>query len=306
MLFLAIAVLFWFLLKLSKSGYVSTVTYPVTYENIPNNKIMIDAPTKSIKLRVTSYGFRLLGYAVRSEKPLPLDVKRSVRRLASDKNVYYWLPNLYREELQAQLDGQTTLLRLEPDTVFLVMSDKVRKKVPVVSRVSTTFSKGYSAYSTHTLSPDYVTVAGPEVYVDTLSRVLTAPIVLEDIKRDQHVPVQIQLANSMLSVAPEQVTYNLPVDQFTEKKIVANVMMINVPKGEKINIFPSKIELYFRVALRDYDLLTPDAVSVICDFDQLLQYPQRKRLQLDVSCIVPHAVLLRSTTQTVDYLRYKQ
>lgn len=305
-LFLVIAIFFWFLLKLSKTGYVSTVTYPVVYENIPNNKILIDAPTKAIKLRVTSYGFRLLGYALRSEKPLPLDVKRSVRRLSTDKNVYYWLPNLYRDELQAQLDGQTTLLRLEPDTVFLKMSEKVRKKVPVKSKVSTSFSKGYSAYNTHELAPAYVTVAGPEMYLDTLKQVFTEPLVIKDIKRDQKVPVAVKLNHPMLTVQPELVLYTLPVDQFTEKEIAANITLINVPKGENISIFPSKVNLHFRIALRDYHLLTADAVSVLCDFDQLLQYPQRKRLQLDITCMVPNAVLFRNTAQTVDYLRFKE
>ena len=305
-LFLAIAAFFWFLLKLSKSGYVSTVEYPVEYENIPANKILIDAPTKTIKLRVTSYGFRLLGYALRSEKPLPLDVKRSARRLSSDKNVYYWLPNLYREELQAQLDGQTTLLRLEPDTVFLFMSDKVRKKVPVVSKVNPTFTKGFSAYSAPTLVPNEVTVAGPAMYIDTLTKLYTEAIRIEEIKKDQHVPVKIEVNNAMLSVNPTEVTYNLAVDQFTEKRIEANVLMINVPKGETVTIFPSKVELYFRIALRDYDLLTPDAVSVICDFDQLLQFPQRKRLKLDITCTVQNAELTRSSAQTVDFLRFKQ
>lgn len=305
-LFIAIASFFWLLLKLSKSGYVSTVDYPVVYENIPANKILIDAPTKHITLRVTSYGFRLLGYELRQENPLPLDVKRSVRRLYRDRNIYYWLPNLYREELQAQLDGQTTLLRLEPDTVFIVMSDKVRKKVPVVSRVKTSFTKGYSAYDGADVLPAEVTVAGPMLYIDTLTKVFTEEIEIKDIKKDQARDVKVIASNPMLSVTPAIVTYKLAVDQFTEKKILADVTMINVPKGEKVSIFPSKVELFFKVALRDYEQLTPETVNVICDFDQLLPNPSRSRLELDIKCTLKNASLQRASAHSVDFLRFKE
>lgn len=303
-LFVAIAALFWLLIKLSKSGYVSEVNYPVSYENIPANKILLETPTQSIKLRVTSHGFRLLGYALRSEKPLPIDVRRHANKLPGYENKYYWLPNLYREELQAQLDAETSLLRLEPDTIYLYMSDKVRKKVAVKAQVATKFEQGYQKYAEPVLQPDSVMVAGPAIFVDTLRFVATKPIEINGINGDVHTNLQMQLTNEMLSTKQQQVGYHLAVDQFTEKEISIPIALINVPPDERVTIFPERVTLFYSVALRDFDLLSAQSVTAVCDFDQLLKHPTRKRLLLDFSCNVPNARLLRSSAQTVDFLRF--
>ena len=221
-LFIGIAAFFWLLIKLSKGGYVSTLAYPVLYENIPQSKVMSEAPEDEITLRVSSFGFRLLGYELKNVDPIKIDVKRKARQLNRNKNIYYWLPNLYREELEAQLDGQTSLLRLEPDTVFFVLSDRVKKTVPVISKLKKEYAPGYLAYNKEELKPSSVVISGPKILIDSIKSVQTKGRVISAISGDINQKVKIDFSHDLITVNPQIVQYKQEVDQFTEKELDRN------------------------------------------------------------------------------------
>jgi hypothetical protein len=203
-LFVVIAAFFWLLIKLSKGGYVSELQYPVEYENLPTSKVMVKAPPKNITLRVSSYGFRLLGYELKNSKPLQIDVKRNARQLEKDKNIYYFLPNLYREELQTQLDAQATLLRIEPDTVFFVLSDRVKKRVPVVSEVVPQFANGYRQIYASAARTQSCYHLRPIGYIDSIAYVKTVATRLEGINRDVAQQVEIDFEHPLIVVNSAQ------------------------------------------------------------------------------------------------------
>ena len=279
-LFIVIAAFFWFLMKLSKSGYSSSVKYPVIYENIPESKILVEAPIQYIDLKISSYGFQLLGYEIRNKQPLRIDVKRQVRKLRND--IYYWLPNLYREELETQLDAQTSLLRIEPDTVYLGLSSQVKKQVPVVADVKTTFKPGFEANGDAELKPLMVTIAGPQSELDSIRYVLTQKQNFSELDRSVKTLLELRLPNSEVSVSPKSISYTLTVDQFTEKEIKVPIRMTNIPKGYSAEIIPTKVSVFCKVALQQAENLDINDLEVICDFEQLNNFPNRKQLILDI------------------------
>lgn len=304
MLFILIAALFWFLMKLSKNGYATGITYPVIYEDIPQSKILVGSPTQDITLRISSYGFRLLGYEFKNREPLQINVKRHTRKLEGEK--YYWLPNLYREELESQLDGQTSLLRIEPDTVYLTLSEKVKKKVPVRSNVTAAFKPGFEADGPYELMPSMVTVSGPKVYLDSLTEVFTVPKTITDVNKNVSVKIQLRLDNDMISVNPNKVEYKQKVDEFTEKVLTVPVRITNVPKGYSAEIIPKHIKVACKVGLSKARLLESNDIDIVCDFDQLSEFPNRKSLILDVNNIGQIGEIVEISQSSVEFLLIKK
>jgi len=306
MLFILIASTFWLLIKLSDNGYITSLEYPVLYENIPDNKLMVGSPSHTINLRISSYGFRLLGYQLKDVTPLRIDIKKHTRKSVSKKDVYYWLPNLYRDEMQAQLDGQTSLLRLEPDTVYLVLSEKIKKEVPVRLNVKTDFKKGYQAYGQPVVSPEKVVIYGPKILIDSISFVETNPTIIYGIHTDVEQSVKLKLVNELITVNKETVRFSLDVDQFTEKVLHVPIRLTNVPKGYKASIMPSTVEVSCKVALRDVDQLKSNDIELLCDFAQLRKFPDRKHLQLQLNKASGSFEVVFMSHQNVNFLLFKQ
>ncbi len=305
-LFIVIAAVFWLLIKLSSSGYVTSVEYPVMYENIPQNKVILGNVTQKISLRISSYGFKLLGYELNKEIPLRLDVKRQARKSANDDNIYYWLPNLYTEELEEQLDGQTSLLRIEPDTVFLVLSDIVKKHIPVKSNVKVSFKKGYEPYANPVITPDKIIVSGPKLYLDTIDVLYTKPKNLIDVSKNITTQLMLKKKSDDLVFDTQQITYSLEVAKITEEILEVPVRITNVPIGYNANIIPAAIDVSCKIALKDFDNLTPHAIDAVCDFSQLQQFPNRKKLEIKVSTENKDFKIVNVSHNYVDYLLFKK
>lgn len=166
--FIGLAASFWLLIKLSKTGYVHTVKYPVVYVNVPKNKIMVQPVGAFISVRVNTVGFRLFGIGGKKNEPLEIDVKRFSRSILKGSSTYYWLPNLYHDELEANLETQAQLLRIDPDTLFFTMIDKVTKTIPVKLQAQVGYASGFAPYAAPALEPAYVSVTGPEDVLDTM------------------------------------------------------------------------------------------------------------------------------------------
>ena len=267
---------------------------------------MIEAPEDEITLRVSSFGFRLLGYELKNVDPIKIDVKRKARQLNRNKNIYYWLPNLYREELEAQLDGQTSLLRLEPDTVFFVLSDRVKKTVPVISKLKKEYAPGYLAYNKEELKPSSVVISGPKILIDSITSVQTKGRVISAISGDINQKVKIDFSHDLITVNPQIVQYKQEVDQFTEKELELPIDLKNVQPDQNVNIIPSKIKVFCKVALRDYNQLNQETVKVVCDLNQLIEHPHRKRLNLEVSTTLEKVEIMRLSHQAVDFLVFNK
>ena len=305
MLFVSLAASFWLLIKLSKTGYVDTIRYPVTYVNIPKNKLLIQPENATIAVRVNTVGFRLLGLGRKKHEPLEIDVKRFSRSVEKGASTYYWLPNLYRDEMEASLESQTQLLRLDPDTLFFEMVDKVTKSVPVLLKSNITYAKGFAPYVPPQLTPDFIEVSGPAAMLDTLEYVHTESIVLKNLMAEVQTELLIIQPNKPVEINPEVVGLHIDVAQFTEKTLVVPITILNPPRGQQVGVHPNKVEVTLRVALRDFDLVTEDKISAVCNMAQLREFPERKRLVLDINSTLIGAEIVRVSTYSVDYLRFK-
>ena len=70
-LFSILSVVFWFMTKLSKE-YDTSIKYPVSYINLPSNKLLQEKPLEYIDIRIKATGFKLISSKV-SPRKLTID-----------------------------------------------------------------------------------------------------------------------------------------------------------------------------------------------------------------------------------------
>ena len=121
---LIITVLFWMLTKLSQE-YQTVIAFPVTYVNIPQDKILQSPPIQNIQVQVKASGFKLFSKSVFKDK-IKLDLKKLKRN--SSKNYYLLIENL-KIDIQHQVSADLMVNAIEQDTVFLDLKQLTSKKV---------------------------------------------------------------------------------------------------------------------------------------------------------------------------------
>ena len=148
---LIITVLFWMLTKLSQE-YQTVIAFPVTYVNIPQDKILQSPPIQNIQVQVKASGFKLFSKSVFKDK-IKLDLKKLKRN--SSKNYYLLIENL-KIDIQHQVSADLMVNAIEQDTVFLDLKQLTSKKVALKGVYDFAFKLGYHLTKGLVIKPDSI------------------------------------------------------------------------------------------------------------------------------------------------------
>ncbi len=264
LLFLILSIVFWLLINLSKT-YTSDVIFEVSYVNLPKDRVIQNEPIKEIRASINSSGFNLLRYKLK-RKTLKLDISN----LAYKKGVqYYYLPNNHLSILKKQLNVDTMIDRIIQDTIFINLGINLSKKVPVKLLSDISFKSGYNYTDTIQITPDSITIIGPEAKLDTINYVLTDNLLLTEVSNeiDQNITLQ-NLNSSGIALSDLKVNIKAKVDKFTEGKLEISFKIKNIPSDYIITTFPNKVTVVYQVALSNFNKITKDDFEVECDFKQ--------------------------------------
>lgn len=258
--FLFFAVVIWFFVQFSKR-YNQIINIPISYYNVPPDKLLSLEKPRSVKLQMEENGFKIAWFSL-FPPTLRIDVARTIEQ---DGKLFYVFDE-NRNQILSQLDIDFEDTRFVKEALAIDYQQREKKKVPVVSRVETLFAAGYGAAEGLDLRPDSVMVSGPDDVLDTLTRLYTLPVKLTKISEDLEGTVRIDTSNLRnLSLYREEFAYSLNVEKFTEGKVRVPIELINVPDNQNIVIFPKETMLFYRVNLKDYEKVTASDFRVVAD-----------------------------------------
>lgn len=262
LVFLLLSMLFWMLIKLSKS-YTDEVIFNVDYINFPSDKVLQAEPLSSINASIVSSGFNLMSYNL-NNKSIQLDLND----LEFNNKQYYYLPNKHLLELKAQLEPETSINSIVQDTIFFKLGANKNKKIPVVLDVDVTFKLGYDYVDKILLSPDSVEISGPELQLDTIKSIKTKLLKLNEVSSDIDEKVRLDTGNHpQLILSHEFVNVNSKVDKFTEGSLKIPVIIKNLPKGYSITTLPDEVTVIYKIGLSNFNKITVDNFKVVCDYN---------------------------------------
>ena len=93
-----------------------------------------------------------------------------------------------------------------------------------------------------TTSPDSVTVYGEDSRLETIEKVTTGRLVLNDVHESRHGVLSLNdIPGVRMSV--DEVGYELPVTRYVELRSTLPVEVMNAPTGHVLQVFPASAEV---------------------------------------------------------------
>lgn len=237
--------------------YTTTLTFNVKFENIPYKSIDDSQLPKQLAVEIKGFGYNLLKYKI-APKDIPVTIDLTEfkpGRYQGDRNTYYLSMNKLSEYLMKRFDNDVSFVSVLPDTLFFTTTSVESKSVPVYADVEFIVDGGYMLKQNPTITPSTVVVYGSSSLLDKLDSVKTISAKLGVISKPVHKRIAIKKIEG-LKIEPNAVQFVLDVEKCTEKTLSLPVVPMNFPANTKMMFIPDKVDVSFKVALPDYDLIT--------------------------------------------------
>ena len=284
---IVVSAFFWVMMSLSKE-YTIELNFPVSYINLPKDKVVANDLPGIINIDVKARGFSLLTYKLsRKKKPVQIDVNDS--RPLRSKNRYYLLTNSKIDKVSSQLDD-IKVVRVYPDTIFLNFSKKISKTVAVKANLKLEFNKLYQQSDSVKLNPSFIKISGAADLIHKINYVETELVSLKNIKDSLSLELKILRtpALKLIDLSQPTVHATVSVTKYTEATIELPIEVENLPSGYVLKLFPDKVSVKYDVAFQNYEKINALQFHAVVDYlkiepgsnklkVQLLKYPAEIR-----------------------------
>ncbi|MEE4257218.1 MAG: YbbR-like domain-containing protein [Bacteroidales bacterium] len=264
-----ISLFIWFLIKMS-DDYVTDIRIPLAYTNVPADKQLNNRGDKlSVRLRANGSDLFSVKYFSRKDK-ITVNLRQADLRRSRYFDKYYFLTEQFSTEISSRYDFDHTLLGISPDTIYLDLEEIISRRLPVRVNVDLEFKPQYMLYDSISVAPSEIMVSGPASIVDTLSVIYTEKQKFSGLGSNVTavIPIIPPVRNKTVRYSETEVELNIAVEQFTESSIELPVNGITDDSGiSAIRTFPEKVEVTYRVALKDYPLVKPEMFRLTAFFN---------------------------------------
>ncbi len=263
---LLISVIIWFTIKLSDE-YDTIIEIPLTFTHIPKNKVLTYISDSVLQVEILEKGSDLIRMMY-VETPDPVNISLRFLPVYPKGGAYHGMitTSALINDIEREHNLLGKIVSISPDTIYLTFEPEKSRKLPVSANFDMTFEKQYMRYGNIGFTPDSVTVKGPQVLIEALDSISLGDIKLEQLNKnyngEQRFPADS--INRLLTINPNVVSYNVPVEKFTEAEMEVPVKLIN-SRDLKVKIFPEKVKVLYMVALKDYQKVEPGMIDAVAD-----------------------------------------
>lgn len=301
-LFSFLSVIFWFMTKLSKE-YDSSIKYPVSYINLPSNKLLQEKPSEYIDIRIRATGFKLISSKV-SPRKLTIDASNIYGKSLTN---YYLLLSQQKLSVQKQLNTGVKVAYFIKDSVHFKLGVLNQKKVVVKLISDLLFAEGFELNNSISIQPDSILLTGPKSTLDTISFVSTGLLQKKELNVSINEFLDIKEFNpdSNVSAEKDKVLITASVERFTEGSVEVPIKVINIPDGKQINTFPKFVKVTYRIALSNFNKIDSSTFLIECDYD----ISENNNLPYLIPRLIGSSSMIKNariSPQKIDFLINKQ
>jgi len=258
---LLLAVVAWVFVTLS-NNYTFPVKVALNFKNQPLRKAFYALQADTVNAMVGGTGWQKLFYNFTSEnRSVNVDLKK-----LDTQNFLVLSSQL--PQINQKTDKNQQIISFSPDTVYFDFTARKVKRVPVVLKSRINYQQQYARSDDISLKPEYVTISGPAVYIDSVSNWKTDSLIVKN--TNASIRSRLKLLppkENNVSIYPKTVDVNIPVDEFTEKILDIPIKLNNNKSYSKVMLFPKKARVTFMVSLKDYPDVNTDFFEAVADLD---------------------------------------
>ena len=262
LLFILLALSFWLLQNLQQE-YEIEIFIPVQYNNMPKEMLSTTHYPQEIVAKVRDKGTVLLNYSwLRSFHPVEVNLEDVMK----EKEI-----QISRRTIEASISKQlfttTSLLNIEPQTLTIEYAELQHKDVPIEIDMEVSLEPGYYISGAMTVVPEKVRLYASNHTLDSITNVKTVYSEIKKVKQTQEIKLRL-LQKDNVQMEPEEVTVTVPVEEFTEKRIIVPITCNDLPDHYVLRTIPVLVEVVCNVPISRFRELTESDLEIQIPFQE--------------------------------------
>ena len=233
--------------------------------SLPKNVHLLAKVPDTLTVTVKDRGYRFFSYLFHKTPRLTLRFTDY-----SDGNSTFKIDQSHlRKALSRILNKQATIVSVLPESINIKFTDLPGKKVPVRTDIIVEPRENYTLYGALNQSQDSVLVFSDAKTLNEINEVYTYHVEETDLTDTLRRHMTIAPINGAV-IEPRVIDIIVPIEKLMEQKRDVKIVVRNVPRGVKMLLFPSDVEVSYRspvsrikedagiTAVVDYNLLDPN------------------------------------------------
>lgn len=291
--FVAVSALFWLILALNDSVQ-SNFNVRIQLSNVPDSVTFIsDIPTK-MHVSVRDKGTTLWRNGFLKHPTISINFKEY-----GDKGVLKFSRNDLLASLKSVFGTTSQITAISLDSLHLVYTLNKGRRVPVIVDANILPASGSIQEGNIQPVPSNVLVYAEQEVLDTIYMVETELIDLRDLSESKEVEVNIRKIKDA-RILPSQIKVKIPIEPLVKKEAMISVSSVNVPGGESLLLFPSKVPVEYYVAMSRLGDNDDPEIELQVDYDDISRTASGK-LHVDVVRFPDRLLNLTLKSDSVEY-----
>jgi YbbR domain-containing protein len=200
-------------------------------------------------------------------KQLNINVSKAVF-----KNGHYVIEEaLLKKEIDGQLSQNISLLDLDRNYLVIDLYKVDFKEIPIEPKVDIQFQQNFILDGPIVANPKTVVAKGPASDIDSLSKIETILIELNNIGSDFKVDAALNLPDGLKNTnfSVEKVQLSGKAVKFSEEVFRLPVHTINLPSGYTVKTFPNTVSVLCKATVDRLKEISTDDFKVVADYSQV-------------------------------------
>lgn len=274
---------FYWLLNVLGNSYNTTLKVNTTYKNNPENYIILNDLPKTIDVEISGIGYYLLIYKLGLKTPsISIDLSK-INILESNKQKVIYF-NEFESTIENQLGNKIELESIYPLSYNVILDEITEKLIKVIPLMDISFGSQYQLSDTIKVVPNFIKITGPKIVLDTLKKVPSVLLKLNNIESSQQIEVELNnhfLKLRKLTTETKSIQLQLEVDRFTEYNIKIPIKTKNLPENMDVTVFPNQVEIKFMVSLSKLSTINEFDFSASVDCSSINSQFKKIKVNLD-------------------------
>lgn len=255
-----IAAMLWILQALN-TVYTYTVTVPVIFKNLPQNKKPLTQVPTQLSIDIKASGLKL--FLVLASKPFKA-VEIDFNNLKSVNKQQNYILSSGTINFKSSFKFETQIKHISPDTLYFSEKNGHQKKVPVKVPLYLKCLQGYGA-SKPVITPAYITIWGDTADINKIDTVYSQPLNLVSLNKSYTGDLVIIKPNASISTSDGEVEIYIEVDKLIEHTLTLPINALNNQNYKQINIFPAKVNVKFTSTQNAFSVADTSLLKVSID-----------------------------------------
>ncbi len=294
--FVAVASLFWLILSLNDS-VTRTFDIRLRIDNVPDTVTFITDPPAEFHVTLRDKGTNLLRNGFVKRPQLAINF-----RDFADKGVFRFTRTDMSTALKSTFGNSAQILVQSLDSLNLVYTTNKGKRVPIVVRADLKAAPGCVLADTPEPLEKAVMVYSSSDILDTITRVYTEKIMRRNLSETTEIAVKLQTI-AHAKITPATVKVKIPVEPLVKKESITTVHAENVPDGESLLLFPTRIQITYYVPM---SLFNSDLVPVDVSVDYMdLKRTANDKIPVRIRSAADYVISPELSVDSVEYTLVK-